>query len=88
MDVLAVRLEDLNQCASKAFEEFLGVDNLPIINGNIGSQKDYAEIYGLDKDSIVLPQSYLDKLYLSKFAQYFYAENEISKFRARWSTRG
>ena len=84
-DVLLIRLEDLNDCAAEAFKEFLNIDSLTLVSANVGGQKDYADIYRAVKDSIVFPEAYLDKIYSSKFAQHFYSEAEIEKFRAKWS---
>lgn len=83
-DVLLIRLEDLNRCASEAFRELLKIDDLKLINTNIGEQKDYADLYKHFKNHIRLPSSYLDKLYSSKFSKHFYEEQEIARFRDRW----
>jgi hypothetical protein len=84
-DVLLIRLEDLNQCISSAIKEFLDINNLTLLDKNIGEQKDYADLYKNFKNHIRLPDSYLDKLYRSKFCTHFYEEEEISRFRSRWS---
>ncbi len=84
VDILLIRLEDLNNCAEKAINKLLSIDNIKIIQQNIGDQKDYAELYAKFKGTIRLPDSYLDKMYKSKFAQHFYTENEIKHFRKKW----
>jgi hypothetical protein len=84
VDILLIRLENLNQCAREAFKDFLNIDNFTLINTNIGSEKDYAPIYKKFRDAIALPDSYIDEMYNSKYARHFYTEAEINKFRARW----
>ena len=84
VDILLIRLEDLNNCAESAIKKLLCIDNIKIIQQNIGDQKDYAELYEKFKSTIRLPVSYLDKIYKSKFAQHFYTENEIQQFRKKW----
>jgi hypothetical protein len=87
-DVLLIRLEDLNDCATEAFKEFLNIEGFTLLDTNIGSQKVYAPIYKKFKDAIVLPESYLERMYTSKYARHFYSEQEIARFRARWSSPG
>jgi hypothetical protein len=83
-DVLLIRLEDLNRCASDAFKALLEIDDLKLVNTNIGEQKDYADLYKDFKSYIRLPSSYLDRLYSSKLSKHFYDEKEITRFRERW----
>jgi hypothetical protein len=84
-DVLLIRLENLGDCAAEAFKAFLDVDNLTLRSKNVGSRKDYADIYRTFRDSIVFPAVYLDEMYSSRFARHFYSEAEIERFRATWS---
>ncbi len=86
-DILLLRLEDLKDCASDAFKMFLNVDSFKLASGNIGSQKEYADLYRVFKDTICFPEDYLDKMYSSKFAQQFYTEAELKTFRAKWSKK-
>lgn len=82
--VLLVRLENLNGAAQDALKEFLGLDRFVIVNKNIGSQKDYGDLYRRFLDTIVLPAAYLDKLYQSRFMQHFYTPDEIKRFELKW----
>lgn len=83
-DVLLMRLENLNQCAQDAFREFLNIDGFTLVRANVSSDKAYHAIYQKFLDSVVLPDSYVDRMYTSKYAQHFYSEEEIDSFRARW----
>lgn len=85
-DVLLIRLENLNDCFTEAIKEFLSVDNLTMVLRHVGSEKEYADIYQMFKDTICLPESYIDKIYSSKFARHFYSKAEIEQFRAKWSS--
>jgi hypothetical protein len=84
-DILLIKLEYLDQVTAEAFKAFLNIDHLSVPRHNVSSQKDISELYGLFKESIQLPESYLDKMYSSRIAQHFYTEAEISQFRAKWS---
>ena len=89
VDLLLIRLENLNDCAEEAFNELLGISNIALVNKNIGEIKDYADLYKGFKDYIRLPEAYLEKMYSSKTVKHFYLESEIDRFKERWfSTRG
>ena len=83
-DVLLIRLESLNECAQKAFKEFLHIEGFTLININIGSEKDYAYLYQKFKELVALPDTYIDEMYNSKYTQHFYSEDEIGRFKTRW----
>jgi hypothetical protein len=87
-DVLLIRVEDLSTCAPDAFKEFMDIDGLTLVNTNVGSAKAYAPIYKKFKNSIVLPESYVDRMYTSKYMRHFYSEEEIARFREKWHTSG
>jgi len=83
-DLLLLRLEDLDRCAPVAFNDFLGIDNFVLKSANIAEEKYYQRAYRAFRKSIILPQSYIDKMYTSKFAKHFYTLNEIEQFKRKW----
>ncbi len=83
INLMIVRLEDLNQVAEQAFDEFLGLKNFKVVNANIGDKKPYAELYNEFKKR-PLPAEYIDRGYMSRFANHFYTHDEITAFRKRW----
>jgi len=84
-DALVIRLENLNHCFKDAFKKFLNVNNFTLDNTNIGKAKIYASIYKNFKETIHLPDNYLDKFYNSKYMRHFYTEMEIEGFREKWN---
>jgi len=84
VDVLLIRLESLNQCAANAFKTFLGIEDFKLENKNVGDKKAYAEIYNIFKENIIIPDSYLDQMYNSRFAKHFYTDEEIDEFKKKW----
>jgi hypothetical protein len=86
-DILLIRLENLNDCFAKACKEFLDIDNLVLVDTNISNDKGYSNLYKKFKDIIYLPDSYIDRMYSSKFARHFYSSAEIEHFREIWSKR-
>lgn len=83
-DVLLIRLESLDKCVENALKEFLGVDEVTLVNTNVAQQKWYGTIYKEFIETIVLPDNYLNSMYDWNYAQHFYSEDEIAMFRAKW----
>jgi hypothetical protein len=82
--LLLIRLENLNDVADDAFKEFLGIENLSIKDTNIGTKKHFGNLYRTFKESIKLPDSYVEMMYKSRYAKHFYSEEEINMFKKRW----
>ena len=83
INLLVIRLEDLDRVAGQAFNEFLGLKNFKVIKKNIGDQKPYAELYKAFKEH-PLRKQFVDQGYQTKFARHFYSSDEIESFRAHW----
>ena len=82
--LLLIRLESLNNCATSALHNFMGIEDFKITKSNITIKKDYSNIYNLFKDTIEFPKSYLDTMYQSKFTRHFYTDEEISNLYGKW----
>ena len=85
--MLLIRLEDLDQCARTAIQEFLGIENFQLTNANIGAQKEYAALYEAFKQK-PLPEEYLNEMYGTRFSRHFYSDAELQAFKERWSRPG
>lgn len=83
-EVLLIRAEDMDKCSPAAFREFLNIEKFGMITVNVGSQKQYSQIYRQFIDRINLPESYFDRMYSSKYAKHFYSHTEIEHFRRTW----
>jgi len=86
-DTLVLKLEKMNQCAEEAFKEFLGLEHFSLKLSNLASEKKYHNLYQKFRESVRFSEAYLDKMYSSQYARHFYTEEEIHKFRKRWSGR-
>ena len=84
-DLLLIKLEKLNKCASEAFKEFLGIDGIILQNANLERDGPYYSLYRKFTSSKTLPRSYIEKMYNSKYAKHFYTEEELNIFRKKWS---
>ena len=88
VEMLLIRLENLNTCAADAIREFLGIENFKLESGNISENKDYGDAYKKFLAAIDIPQSYLDEMYNSRYARHFYSSEEIASFRKMWARTG
>lgn len=83
--LLLIRLENLDQCAHDAFREAFGIRNVRPERENTAADKWYRDLYREFLDGLVLPASYLDAMYESRFARHFYTPDELVRFRTRWT---
>jgi hypothetical protein len=70
-DALVIRLESLRQCANTAVAEFLDLRHFELTRANEGSKKEYAAYYSRVLESMVVPASYIDMMYNSRYATFF-----------------
>ena len=82
--LLLIRLENLNECAERAMQEFLGLESFTLQNTNIGDEKDYADLYHAFK-KVPLPVEYVGRIYKTQFACHFYSEAELDTFTKLWT---
>ncbi|MBW4574477.1 MAG: putative capsular polysaccharide synthesis family protein [Aphanothece sp. CMT-3BRIN-NPC111] len=85
LNLLVIRLEDLNRCYADAFKEFLGIEQFKLTAANVAAGKQYDIAYKEIKDTIELPHWYLEKMYSSQYVRHFYTHEEIENFRLKWS---
>lgn len=86
VDVLIIRLEDLDRCGSIALKEFLPVcQAMPLIRKNSGSHKAYATQYREVKSKLLLPKEVCERIYSSRFATHFYGDDQRRALIERWS---
>ncbi len=83
VELLLMRLEDVDRCAPAAFQEFLKIDDFQIVKQNEAKEKKYYQLYKQFKDEAVFPSHYVDAVYGSKYARHFYSEAELAAFRQR-----
>ena len=87
-DLLVIKLEKLNQCATAAMHEFLGLDDFRLLESNKAEDKEYAAIYQAFRRDLPLSQDYIGRMYASRVAQHFYTAEELATFRRKWSAAG
>ena len=86
----AVRLLLLRQeslaVAPEALGQFLGLPHdLPLDRENEGAQKEYSDLYASVVRDVRFPEPMLERTYGSRFAKHFYSDEELDRFRHRWT---
>jgi hypothetical protein len=85
VEVLIVRLEDLNECISDAMMDYFGLDfDGHMEHRNVANKKEYSRIYNRFKSDSEIPRNFVDYFYDSKLARHFYSKTELKAFRRRW----
>jgi hypothetical protein len=88
IDVLVLRVEDLRVRAEQALQEFLGVERFELVDANTAEEKNYSALYRRFVETVDLPDTYLRRMYDSKYARHFYTEGERAAFRSSWERGG
>lgn len=88
-EYLIIRLEDCNSALTKALKEFLGSDNIQMLERNVFEetkrhkmQSEYAEFKKLKYN-----KDFLDRNYALEYANHFYTEEELLNFRNKWEIK-
>ncbi len=86
VDLLILRLEDLNRNFSEAIGQFLALDSpLEIVKSNVRSEQKRGSTYEQVRQELTLRESICRKIYASTYARHFYAEAEIEQLIQKWS---
>lgn len=83
VDLMVVRVEDLDRCES-AIAEFVGLPDLRLHQANRGGMKWYAPLYQNFLRHFIPNEALLDQLYNSRYMKHFYSQKEITGFREAW----
>jgi hypothetical protein len=82
--LLCIKLEELNEVCSGAFEQFMNV-KIRLSRENQSELKKVSEQYLKMKNVFKMDRAKLSSIYNSKFVKHFYSEEEISKFMLKWT---
>lgn len=86
VDLLILRLEDLDQTFNRAINEFLEVDTpIEMVKANLRAEQKRGSLYQQIEQDFTIRASLCQKIYSSKYATHFYAAAEIAQFIQKWS---
>lgn len=83
--LLVMRCEMDDALKISAIKEFLGLSDFELCNQNVGSQKEYAELYKRFKAEVRLPAWYVTMMCESRYFKHFYSSALIESVRQKWS---
>ncbi len=83
-NLLVIRVEDLDVKGIEGIKEFTGATIKKRRTNRREDWKILGPYYAKTKKECVLPDEFLDKMYSSKYATYFYTTEEIEGFRKQW----
>ena len=86
VDLLLIKLEQLNHCYRDAFRNLLGVEIPDLEHTHVTELDPTKPMYTDFVRNAVFPAEYLDRMYESAFARHFYTDEERDAFRRKWST--
>jgi len=87
IELLVLKLEKLDSCLKEALETFLGVENLNcerLDRADFLDENDYL-IYENLRKSLTFSDEYLEEIYDQPLVRHFYTDEEINKFKHKWS---
>ena len=86
-ELLILKCELSDSEKETALAKFIGIDDLRLVRSNVTKSKSYGRQYEAFSQRVRFPKSYLDYVYGSKYATFFYSDAEREKLRAHWSRR-
>jgi hypothetical protein len=87
VDLLVLRVDDIDEVAVPALQDFLGIELNSLVVANEAEGQEYDRAYREFKKELKLPEQYLSAMYQSKLVTRFYSDTEIDRFRRNWSRR-
>ncbi|MDL4838959.1 putative capsular polysaccharide synthesis family protein [Aquibacillus rhizosphaerae] len=84
IEVLLLTAEKLNN-NENVIRKFINDRNFSLFNTNVSSKKWYSDIYKNYKTNHKLSENDLNKFYDSEVITYFYSDDDISKFKEKWT---
>lgn len=88
VEILIIRLEDLDRCGSMAISKFLNLDRpIELITTNIATRKKFGNEYSFIKNNLSLSKVICEKYYSTKYMKHFYSESERKSFIENWSSK-
>jgi hypothetical protein len=83
-DALLIRTDRLSETGDEALGQFLGLSTVAWRQSNIGARKANGRRYDDLLRRLVLPESYVDRIYASPGVQHFFTAAELARMKVRW----
>jgi hypothetical protein len=86
VDVLVIRMEDLNRALGTGLANLFNVENeesIQMRRSNVGGNKRYADLLTEVKERMAIPSSVSEHVWSTDYAQHFYGP-DIDRLREKW----
>ena len=85
VDVLVIRMEDLNRALKSGLADLLDVEerDIQMRRSNVGKDKKYADLLAEVKERMTIPSSVSERIWSTDYAQHFYGP-DIDHLREKW----
>ena len=86
VDVLIIRMEDLNRSLGAGLADLYGLDHedIQMKRSNVGGNKEYANLLAEVKDQLTIPPSVSDRVWSTDYARHFYGP-DLDRLRDKWT---
>jgi hypothetical protein len=84
INIMIIRTENIDNFSKSSLKEFLGIKEIFFKKSNSSIDKKYFDLYQNFIDYIIFPSEYLEKMYSSNYAKFFYSADEIEAFKKKW----
>ena len=85
--ILILKTEIPDDQKERALGDFFEFPFFHLVKDNVADEKDYNDLYRQFIDEIRFPLDYIEKMYKSRYVQHFYSQQEIERFRMRWTDK-
>lgn len=86
LEVLVMRLEDLDRCFTKGISSLLALDLPPLlVSANLSKHKKFSEDYKRCQQKISFPKTICQNICDSQYVQHFYSQTEREKLIQKYS---
>ena len=87
VEVLVLRMEDLNKRFEEAMAEFLGCEKrIELRKRNLAKNKPYHDVYKSVIGDIRLSRPVCEKIYASNYVRHFYSKEMIEELVTKWTS--
>jgi hypothetical protein len=83
-NALILKFEDLSEHGERVLAGYAERPRLKLMRDNVGTQKDYGDLYRNVASTVKFPAAFVDLLCDSRYVRHFYSEDERNAMRRRW----
>lgn len=86
IQLLVIQTSLSDSIKEEVIEKFLKLKEFKISSSNISEEKEYSSIYREFKESLKIPDYYLEKMLSSRYMKHFYSDEIQKSIREKWKS--